>query len=137
MSYEEISRKLGLFTSESKDEALIQSLLDTIQDNEADFTLTFQGLCEPSLSPEREGTLRHLFKDAGAYDKWGTNWRVRLSREAKALDERVELMHLANTAVIPRNHRIEQATEVNVDQEDYGPFEKLLEVHSYPYEELE
>ena len=72
-----------------------------------------------------------------AYDKWATNWRVRLSREAKAPDERVELMHQANPAVIPRNHRIEQATEATVDQEDYGPFEKLLEVLSFPYDELE
>ena len=85
MSYEEISRKLGLFTSESEDEALIQSLLDIMQDNEADFTLTFRRLCEAALIPEREGSLRHLFKDAGAYDKWSTNWRVRLSHETKAL----------------------------------------------------
>ena len=126
MSYEEISRKLGLFTSESEDEALIQSLLDIMQDNEADFTLTFQRLCEAALSPEREGSLRHLFKDAGAYDKWATNWRIRLSREAKAPDEPVELMHQANPAIIPRNHRIEQAIEAAVDQEDYGPFEKTL-----------
>ena len=97
---------------------LVQSLLDTIQDNEADFTLTFRRLCEAALSPEIEGSLRYLFKDAGAYDKWATNWRVRLSREAKALDDRVELMHQANPAVIPRNHRIEQAIEAAVDQED-------------------
>ena len=83
-----------------------------IQDNEADFTLTFRGLCDAALSPELEGSLRHLFKDAGAYDKWGTNWRVRLSREAKAPDGRVELMHQANPAVIPRNHRIEQAMKL-------------------------
>jgi len=60
-----------------------------------------------------------------------------LSREAKAPDDRVELMHQANPAVIPRNHRIEQAIEAAVDQEDYGPFEKLLEVLSSPYKELE
>ena len=114
---------------------MIQSLLDAIQDNEADFTLTFQGLCEAALNPERECSLRHLFKDAGAYDKWVTNWRVRLSSESKAPDERVELMHQANPAIIPRNHRIEQAIETAVGQEDYGPFEKLLEVFSSPYDE--
>ena len=108
-----------------------------MQDNEADFTLTFRRLCDAALSPEHEGSLRHLFKDAGAYDKWATNWRVRLSREAKAPDDRLELMHQTNPAVIPRNHRIEQAIEAAVDQEDYGPFEKLLEVLSSPYEELE
>ena len=88
------------------------------------------------MSPELEGSLLHLFKDAGAYE-WGTNWRVRLSRKTKALDERVELMLQANPAVIPRNHRIKQAIETAVGQEDYGPFEKLLEVLSSPYEELE
>ena len=82
------------------------------------------------MSPELEGSLRHLFKDTGAYYKWGTNWQVSLSSETKVPDEHVELMHQANPAVIPRNHRIEQAIEASVDQEDYGPFEKLLEVLS-------
>ena len=49
-----------------------------------------------------------------------------VAHEAKAPDDRVELMHQANPAVIPRNHRIEQAIEAALDQEDYGPFEKLL-----------
>ena len=96
--------------------------------------MTFRGLCEASFSPAREGIQRHLFKDAGAYDKWATNWRVRLSSEAKAPDERVDFMYQANPAVIPRSHSIEQAIEATLDQEDYGLFEKLLEVLSYPYE---
>ena len=66
----------------------------------------------------RGGTLRHLFKEAGAYDKWATNWRVRLSLEAKTPDERVELIHQANHAIIPCNHCIEQAIEAALDQED-------------------
>ena len=100
--------------------------------------MTFRGPCDAALSPELEGSLRHLFKDAGAYDKWATNWRVHLFREAKAPDERVELMHQANPAVIPRNDSIEQAVEAAMmDQEDYVPFAKLLEVLSSPYEELE
>ena len=74
------------------------------------------------MSPERDGSLLHLFKNAEANDKWGTNWRVRLSRKTKALYERVELMLQANPAVIPRNHRIKQAIETAVGQEDYGPF---------------
>ena len=78
------------------------------------------------MSPEREGSLRHLFKDAGAYDKWATNWRVHSSREAKAPDDRLELMHQANPAIIPRNHRIEQAIEAALDQEDYGSLRKAL-----------
>jgi uncharacterized protein YdiU (UPF0061 family) len=39
----------------------------------------------------------------------GTNWQVRLFRETKAPDERVELMHQANPPIILRNYRLEQA----------------------------
>ena len=74
------------------------------------------------MSPECDGSLLHLCKDAEVNDKWGTNWRVRFSRVAKAPDERVELMYQAIPAIILRNHRIEQAIEVAVDQEDYSPF---------------
>ena len=108
-----------------------------MQDNEADFTLTFRGLCEAALSPEREGSLRHLFKDAGAYDKWATNWQVRLSRETKAPWWSSWVNASGKSCSFTRNHRIEQAIEAAVDQEDYGPFEKRLEVLSSPYEELE
>ncbi len=67
----------------------------------------------------------------------GTNWRVRLFRETKAPDERVELMHQVNPPIILRNYRLEQAIEAALDEEYYGPFEKLLEVLSSPYDELE
>ena len=46
-------------------------------------------------------------------------------------------MRKVNPAVIPRNHRVEQALNAAVENLDYGPFEKLVEVLSSPYEELE
>jgi uncharacterized protein YdiU (UPF0061 family) len=130
-------RKFGLFTSETEDKALVQSLLDTMQENEADFTLTFRRLCDATLGPEQDDSLRSLFKDAGAYDNWALDWRARLSREVKAPDERVELMRQVNPAVIPRNHRVEQALEAAVEYGNYAPFEKLLEVLSTPYSDKE
>ena len=46
-------------------------------------------------------------------------------------------MRKLNPAFIPRNHRVEQAQNAAVENLDYGPFEKLVEVLSFPYEELE
>ena len=37
-----------------------------MQENEADFTLTFRRLCYAAFDPEMEGTLRNMFKEAGA-----------------------------------------------------------------------
>jgi uncharacterized protein YdiU (UPF0061 family) len=58
-----------------------------------------------------------------------------MSHEVKTPDEHVELMRQTNPAVIPRNHRVEQALEAAVEEGDYGPFEKLLDVLSSPYVE--
>ena len=130
-------KKLGLFTSETEDETLIQALLDTMQENEADFTLTFRRLCDAALFPEMERSPRNLFKDAGAYDNWSLNWHARLNREVKTPAERVELMRKVNPAVIPRNHRVEQVLQAAEEHGDFGPFEKLLDVLSSPFVEQE
>ena len=130
-------QKLGLLTSEPEDEILIQSLLNTMQENEADFTLTFRRLCDAALDPKMDRNTRNLFKDAGAYDNWSKSWLNRLSSESGSPEERIKLMRKVNPAVIPRNHRVEQALNAAVEHLDYGPFEKLVEVLSSPYEELE
>ena len=44
-------------------------------------------------------------------------------------------MREANPAVIPRNHRVEQTLAAAVEEVDYEPFEKLLEMLSSPYVE--
>ena len=51
-----------------------------------------------------------------------------MARENKKPEEHYELMRQTNPAIIPRNHRVEQALESAVNEGDYGPFEKLLEL---------
>ena len=126
-------QKLGLFISEPEDEFLIQKLLDTMQENEADFTLTFRGLSEVSLTPKNEDSVRILFNDSSAYDNWAIRWKDRLSLENKAPEERFELMCRANPAVIPRNHQVKRALDAAEEYGDYRHFERLLEVLSSPY----
>ena len=129
-------QKLGLFNSEPEDENLIESLLNIMHENESDFTLTFRWLCDAAFDKKNNKNLRNLFKDAGAFDNWSESWRSRLSRESASLEERVKLMRKVNPAVIPRNHRVEQALNAAVENLDFGPFERLVDVLSSPYEEM-
>ena len=129
-------QKLGLFNSEQEDENLIESLLNIMHENEADFTLTFRWLCDAAFDKKNNTNLRNLFKDAGAYDNWSESWRSRLSRESVSPEERVKLMRKVNPSVIPRNHRVEQALNAAVENLDFGPFERLVDVLSSPYEEM-
>tara|TARA_B100000945_G_scaffold44393_1_gene30432 strand:- start:592 stop:2082 length:1491 start_codon:yes stop_codon:yes gene_type:complete len=129
-------QKLGLFTSETEDENLIESLLNKMHENEVDFTLAFRRLSHAALDKKMDKNLRNFFKDALAYDKWSKSWRSRLSHESVSPEERTKLMFKANPAVIPRNHRVEQALNSAVDNFDFAPFEKLVETLSLPYKEL-
>ena len=48
--------------------------------------------------------------------------------------DQARTMRAANPIFIPRNHRLEEAIKA-AEQQNYGPFEKLLEVLAQPFEE--
>jgi serine/tyrosine/threonine adenylyltransferase len=127
--------KLGLQSAEEGDAALLRTLLDTMQSNAADYTLTFRLLCNAALGPEQDAPLRALFAQPEAFDTWAETWRARLEREAQAPQVLAEAMRRVNPAFIPRNHRVEHALAQAVEHSDFAEFEELLNVLSRPYED--
>jgi uncharacterized protein YdiU (UPF0061 family) len=132
--------KLGLCTAEEGDPALIGALLDAMQREHADFTLTFRRLCAAAESGAAgsgaDVAVESLFvQDPAAFRQWMLLWRARLAREAQPQGAPAARMRLANPAVIPRNHRIEAVIVAAVERGDSAPFEALLRVLSRPYEE--
>ncbi|KMW57569.1 Selenoprotein O and cysteine-containing-like protein [Candidatus Rhodobacter oscarellae] len=118
----EFRAKIGLATEEDGDAALIEGLLGRMATLRVDFTNTFRGLSE--------GTARQQFSDPAAYDGWAEEWQARLAREP---GDPIALMRATNPAVIPRNHRVEEAIQA-ATSEDYAPFFKLNAVLSKPFE---
>ncbi|AET69138.1 hypothetical protein Desor_3660 [Desulfosporosinus orientis DSM 765] len=118
--------KLGLSNEESQDETLIESLLNMMRKYRGDYTNTFRALTlgkpgESALFDSREFTL------------WHEQWQARQARQQEGKAAMVELMQNFNPAVIPRNHRVEEALEAAVKHEDYSVMKKLLQVLSSPY----
>jgi uncharacterized protein YdiU (UPF0061 family) len=103
--------------------------------NRADFTLTFRRLCDAAASVDGDDGVRGLFSSPAAYDAWAAGWRRRIEEEPDSAETRVAVMRRANPAYIPRNHIVEAVIEAAVGQENFQPFEELLEVVSHPYEE--
>ena len=118
-------RKLALAGEDPGDEALVEDLLKAMEG--ADWTLTFHRLAG---AVEGEGLLRPLFEDFAAMAEWLPRWRARLAPGAAAL------LRQANPAVIPRNHRVEEALEA-ATAGDMAPFEALLAAVTRPFEENE
>jgi uncharacterized protein YdiU (UPF0061 family) len=111
--------KLGLFNAESADVELARGLLEWMEREKRDFTNTFR-----DLDPMAESS------EIGA---WHLEWKARLARQPQSLEESRELMRNSNPAVIPRNHRVEEALEAAVERCDLGPMSRLLEVLRDPF----
>jgi uncharacterized protein YdiU (UPF0061 family) len=129
------SRKLGLLTEREGDAALAQDLLDRMAANKADFTLTFRRLCAAAGGSGGDPGVRTIFVDPAAYDEWAVGWCRRLEEEPVSEQARAAAMRRASPAFIPRNHMVEAALTAAAEQQDFEPFETLLDVVSRPYDD--
>jgi uncharacterized protein YdiU (UPF0061 family) len=124
--------KLGLGNGEPGDQTLIESLLEWMHRSGADYTNTFRDLASHT-AVEAPGRVNAAFGDAG-FMHWHARWTERLQRQPGGLDEAVRRMRAASPAVIPRNHRVEQALAAAVESGDLDPAQRLLEVLADPYD---
>ena len=120
--------KLGLLNQEADDGALVEDLLDCMHRRGADFTNTFRNLASGSL-PQAPALHTSDFK------QWFDRWQARLKRQPDSRDSSRRLMNTHNPAVIPRNHRVEEALEAAVEQDDFTVMKKLLDFMAQPYQD--
>jgi serine/tyrosine/threonine adenylyltransferase len=128
-------RKLGLLTEGDGDADLGRDLLQAMDANGADFTLTFRRLSEAQSGEAGDPDAGSLFADPSVFDQWAHRWRQRLGQEPTDSATRRATMRSANPAFIPRNHRVEAVIRAAVDEDDLAPFHELLVVLSDPYED--
>jgi uncharacterized protein YdiU (UPF0061 family) len=115
--------KLGLFTEEAEDSALIQGLLDWMQQSKADFTYTFATLSRGQPVSAESG-----------FSSWHKRWQARKERQPQPVNESLGLMRRHNPAFIPRNHKVEEALSAASDRADFSAMQRLLEVLANPYD---
>ncbi|MGL5347981.1 MAG: protein adenylyltransferase SelO [Peptostreptococcaceae bacterium] len=121
-----MKKKLGIFNNEDNDKLIIEELLDIMQKYNEDYTNTFIALTTNNLSDAQ------MFKSE-EFNNWYTIWMDRLSRQKNTLDDAYKLMKTSNPAVIPRNHRVEEALDAS-EKGDFNILKDLLAVLKNPYE---
>ena len=120
--------KLGLITDEAEDNKLIGTLLTWMHKHHADYTNTFYSLSLKALPDDT------IFHDA-EFVSWHTRWQSRLSRQPSPQNMSFCLMRAKNPAIIPRNHRVEEALSAASEGGDYSPMQRLLSALANPYAE--
>lgn len=119
--------KLGLLNAEAGDVDLALSLLKWMQKARGDFTNTFRDLSED------EPLTGCAYQDPD-FLAWQTQWLQRLSRETRSTTAAHAAMRCVNPAVIPRNHRVEEALAAAENHNDLSVLEQLVAVLAKPYE---
>lgn len=119
--------KLGIEDPVEGDVALIHDLLDVMTAANADFTNTFRALSGDAAAV----ALTDLDAMQG-FAEWRDRWDARLGQQETPSEVVRARMQTVNAAVIPRNHRIEEAIAAAIGG-DFAPFARLDAALSQPY----
>lgn len=118
--------KLGMVSEEAQDQPLIEDLLEIMEKNEADYTNTFRAL---TLGRPDQTAMY----GTPAFTNWYKQWQSRLERQEASEANVREMMKKSNPAIIPRNHRVEEALAAAVTNDDFRLVKELLAVLADPY----
>lgn len=121
--------KLGLFGEEEDDFSLMEELLDLMQKHRADYTNTFLAL---TFGEKRDEALYA----APEFASWEEKWQARQKRHAPSDDAVRQRMKASNPALIPRNHRVEEALAAAVQNGDYSVLKRFVAALANPYAHL-
>ncbi len=126
-------KKIGIKDPDDQDFSLVVELLDLMQRQKADFTLTFRCLADHTsevtgMTPQFET----LFKEPDAIAAWLAKWQRRLRTEnsPEAVKQR---MNRLNPLFIPRNHRIQKAIEDAETKDDFSQVHLLTTLLKNPF----
>lgn len=118
--------KIGLFNDEANDVYIIEDLLDLMEKYNEDYTNTFIKL---TFNKNNDSDMFN----SEEFKTWHNTWSERLKRQIQSDEEVHQLMKDSNPAVIPRNHRVEEAIAA-AEKGDFDVFKDLLDALSNPYE---
>ncbi len=119
--------KLGLFTQESDDAALVNDLLAYMHRQSADFTNTFRTL---TVRPP----VTHSTNSDAELEAWNRRWEARRGRQPQSTDESDALMRRHNPAIIPRNRHVEEALLAATSRDDLSVMNRLLDLLATPFD---
>jgi uncharacterized protein YdiU (UPF0061 family) len=141
-SFVMMKSKLGLYTSDENDLALIQNLEDTLQLTETDMTIFFRNLSRFSNKKSGFHLIEKAFyelEDPSDVIKmkwlhWFEKYSERLQKETTSSEERKEKMDAVNPKYVLRNYMSQLAIDA-ADKGDYSLIDELHQLLKKPYGE--
>ena len=126
-----MSHKLGIVHQQASDNILISELLNIMQDDKMDYTLTFRHLLN-LFNSDDPGYKKFLIL-SNRFERWVVSWKARLQKESCSREDIYSMLLTSNPAIIPRNHKIEEVIEQAMKNQEFSKMHTLISVLSDPY----
>ncbi|WP_321416622.1 protein adenylyltransferase SelO family protein [uncultured Desulfobacter sp.] len=128
-------KKIGIETTSDQDVSLLGELLALMQNQNADFTLTFRYLADhvkqgSDMTPQ----FQDLFNAPEEVAPWLKSWQARIVKEnsPEVIQTR---MNCVNPLFIPRNHWIQRAIKNAEAKNDFSLVDLLTTLYENPFTE--
>ncbi|MGA9639001.1 protein adenylyltransferase SelO family protein, partial [Flavobacterium sp.] len=138
--------KIGLFTENEKDQALIQEMEENLHLTETDMTIFFRNLSRFEKEKPENGfqSITEAFYNLPephsdiemTWNDWFKKYALRLKLETQTDPERTQKMNTFNPKYVLRNYMAQLAIEA-ADKEDYILIDELFTLLKNPYDEQE
>ncbi|MEM1365594.1 MAG: YdiU family protein [Pseudomonadota bacterium] len=115
-----LGAKLGFDGLDEESLQHAEALFDLMEQHRLDFTNIFQALTVDAAIPMQ-------------LQDWREKWKQLLRTKGVDQNTARRTMQLANPAVIPRNHRVEEAISAAAFENDFQPFHRLLDAVTDPW----
>lgn len=123
--------KLGFYTEQQDDNALLSGLTALMAREGSDWTRTFRLLSE-SEQASSASPLRDEFIDRAGFDAWFTDYRARLARDGIDDSERQARMKRTNPSVVLRNWLAQRAI-AGAELDDTTELARLIDALQNPW----
>jgi serine/tyrosine/threonine adenylyltransferase len=121
-----MARKIGLSPENPAASGLIASLLELLDNQKLDYTLSFRSLME-TLREEKQ-----LYNDDPAWMAWNQQWLKQFNGSTERANA-LSAMGNINPVCIPRNHILEEVISQTRQAGDLSSFNELLQALQDPY----
>ena len=129
----EMRKKLGLTERNEGDIEMVNHLHTIIEGKAIDYTLLFKNMA--GFARGEETALLEMFEDKAEIEKWLEGWLGQIHASNRAVEQTANAMDCVNPVYISRNHLVEDALQEASDNENYKPFNILLDLVKSPFEE--
>ena len=127
-------KKIGLLDNNKSNYIVLEELLQLMEKDKSDFTLTFRYLSDSVGEENGNSNFKQQFSSKDKVDSWIVKWKECLKEENRPEKVIRESMLKINPSFIPRNHRVEEAIYEAVNNYDYDYMDRLVQLLSKPYE---